>query len=260
MLPLTSELTVVTINYNNKLGLERTASSLLSQGADLFSSFEWLVIDGASTDDSLVFVEDLPPDLNLILRSEPDEGIYNAMNKGIRLANNSFCLFLNSGDTFYASNSLRSLLFWLKTNQEHDVYLFGHKKVYPVLIRSRDCASKSFSCIPYGMPTSHQSIVYRTSLLRYHCFDETFPLASDYAHLCVLFKCRYSFCNSNLILSSFYLDGVTTTFSGFWQGLRENHRIRRQILHWNIISVFFFDLCIMIKCIPILLISSFRRA
>jgi len=252
-------LSIVTINYNNKVGLQRTSSSILSQGACLLNLFEWILIDGASTDGSLFLLGGLPPELNLKLISEPDTGIYNAMNKGIFLSSGSFCLFLNAGDTFYSESSLRELLRLLEGCNDSEVLLFGHEKIYPFFAPSRICAPKSSKSIPYGMPTSHQSIVYKTSVLKQYPFDEGYKLASDYAHLCLLFILNLKFRSYPLTLSSFYLDGVTNTFAGFWRGLQENHEIRCVILGWGLLPVLLLDLSIAIKSLPIIVAASFSR-
>lgn len=92
-----TELTIITINYNNASGLQKTMESVLAQTS---KDFEYIVIDGASTDGSVEFLQTFKlsnfQTLNLI--SEPDSGIYNAMNKGIRMAKGDYIHFLNSGD------------------------------------------------------------------------------------------------------------------------------------------------------------------
>ena len=105
-------LTIITINYNNAPGLQKTMESVLAQTS---KDFEYIVIDGASTDGSVEFLQSFKlsnfQTLNLI--SEPDSGIYNAMNKGIRMAKGEYLHFLNSGDwlvdAFVVENMLKEL-------------------------------------------------------------------------------------------------------------------------------------------------------
>ena len=86
---------VITINYNNIAGLERTVKSVLSQK---FENFEYIVVDGASTDGSKIFLDSII-DRKLNYISEADLGIYDALNKGIKLAQRDYIAFmLNSGD------------------------------------------------------------------------------------------------------------------------------------------------------------------
>lgn len=86
-----STLTIITINYNNATGLQKTVESVLSQSTN---DFEYIVVDGGSTDGSVEYLVTQ----NFSFISEKDKGIYNAMNKGIRMAKGEYIHFLNSGD------------------------------------------------------------------------------------------------------------------------------------------------------------------
>ena len=98
-------LSVITVNLNNADGLRRTGESLFAQS---FTDYEFIVIDGGSTDGSVAFLEQ---HTNHITRwtSEPDGGIYQAMNKGIAQATGTYCLFLNSGDWLVGSSTLETV-------------------------------------------------------------------------------------------------------------------------------------------------------
>ncbi len=102
------KLSIITINYNNAAGLKKTLDSVASQTC---TDFEHIIVDGASTDGSVdeIIVYSQSPIANrhkITWLSEPDTGIYNAMNKGIKLAKGEYLLFLNSGDFLVASNIL----------------------------------------------------------------------------------------------------------------------------------------------------------
>lgn len=88
------KLSIITINRNNASGLSRTIESVVSQ---TWKDFEYIVIDGASSDESVEVIKKYDSSITTWV-SEPDSGIYNAMNKGIRRASGEYCLFLNSGD------------------------------------------------------------------------------------------------------------------------------------------------------------------
>ena len=100
-----NRLSVVTINLNNADGLRRTCQSLFTQS---FTDYEFIVIDGGSTDGSVAFLEQ-HTDRITRWTSEPDRGIYHAMNKGIQFATGSYCLFLNSGDWLVSSATLETV-------------------------------------------------------------------------------------------------------------------------------------------------------
>ena len=96
-------LSIVTINYNNKKGLAKTIESVTNQE---FKDFEWIIVDGGSTDESVALIQD---NLNHIdyWVSEKDQGIYDAMNKGIKASTRDYILFLNSGDYFYTNEATK---------------------------------------------------------------------------------------------------------------------------------------------------------
>lgn len=88
-------ISIITINYNNSIGLADTIRSVISQ---IDANYEYIVIDGGSTDDSVKVIKQYEDKLSYWV-SERDRGIYHAMNKGIEQATGDYCLFLNSGDT-----------------------------------------------------------------------------------------------------------------------------------------------------------------
>lgn len=96
---------IITINYNNKDGLRKTIESVINQN---YNSFEFIVIDGGSTDGSLEVIQEYKMHIDYWV-SEPDKGIYNAMNKGIAKAHGKYCNFMNSGDCFADNNVLNKV-------------------------------------------------------------------------------------------------------------------------------------------------------
>ncbi|NDW10592.1 glycosyltransferase family 2 protein [Dysgonomonas sp. 520] len=98
-------LSIITINRNNALGLEKTINSVIGQA---FNDYEYLIIDGASTDESVSIIEKHAPSISYWV-SEPDKGIYSAMNKGIRKASGDYIIFMNSGDTFISPDTLQAV-------------------------------------------------------------------------------------------------------------------------------------------------------
>ena len=100
------KLSIITINFNNKAGLERTITSVFQQD---FKDFEFIVIDGGSTDGGKELIESNKQHFSYLV-SEADKGIYNAMNKGIAKAKGEYVFFLNSGDEFVNSKALQSIV------------------------------------------------------------------------------------------------------------------------------------------------------
>lgn len=183
------KLSIITINYNNILGLERTIKSTISQTQ---SDYEWIVIDGGSSDGSKELIEKYSSHFAFWC-SERDKGIYNAMNKGIHIAIGDYCLFLNSGDCFANQNSLEVIL----SRLESDIVSF---RVFdPIKGASRILNNQNFcwsDLFQYSLP--HQGTLIRTKLLKEHNYDETYSIIADwkfFLEALILWNASFSFHN-----------------------------------------------------------------
>ena len=110
------KISIITINYNEKVGFEKTIKSVLNQS---YQDFEFIIIDGGSTDGSINVIEKYKDSISYWV-SEPDKGVYNAMNKGIRASKGEFVIFMNGGDCFNNDLVLEEIAPML--NDEFDVY------------------------------------------------------------------------------------------------------------------------------------------
>lgn len=110
------KLSIITINLNNHDGLQKTINSVVSQ---TFKDFEWIIIDGGSTDGSKELIEQYSSYITYWV-SEPDKGIYNAMNKGVKVATGDYLQFLNSGDCLYDNKIIEKFI--QRNNTEDVVY------------------------------------------------------------------------------------------------------------------------------------------
>src|SRR5690554_603900 len=104
-------LSIITVNLNNQKGLQSTIESVISQ---TYQNFEHIIIDGGSVDNSIEVIKEFESIFKLKRKqlkwvSERDKGIYNAMNKGIKIANGDYLIFMNSGDTFFSNNTLETV-------------------------------------------------------------------------------------------------------------------------------------------------------
>ena len=140
---------VITVVKNDPLGLARTLASVAAQD---YSNYQLIVIDGASTDDTLELLRQNAPKINVCL-SEPDFGIYHAMNKGVVLADGEWLLFMNAGDEFADVGALSHAV--AATALEVDV-------VYADWIYRED--RKLAKADLKRMNIRHQSVLYRKSL------------------------------------------------------------------------------------------------
>lgn len=100
------KLSIITINYNNCNGLQRTIKSIVKQKC---KNFEYVIVDGGSTDGSVNVIKENESYITKWI-SEPDNGIYNAMNKAARLSSGEYCLYINSGDELYSETTIDEIL------------------------------------------------------------------------------------------------------------------------------------------------------
>lgn len=176
-------LTIITINRNNASGLKKTMQSVHDQS---FKDFEYVVVDGASTDGSVEVIEGFVSAFGNRLKwiSEPDKGIYCAMNKGIRMAGGDYVEFLNSGDCL-ASNDVVGKMMDTLENGLFPSILYGNMiKVFPDGHRFKDLcfAGKEISFLGFYTGTLNHSPAYiRKSLFeKYGMYDESLRIVSDW--------------------------------------------------------------------------------
>lgn len=163
---------VITITRNNLTGLQRTAASI---GAQTYGNYEWIVIDGASTDGTAEFMHTRTAQL----LSEPDRGIYDAMNKGLSRARGAYVLFMNAGDSFAAGDTLLRL----HADMAGDLADFVYGDALETLPGGALAYKKSRTAAHYrqGMITHHQSMLYRRDAIGAGRFDTIFSIAADFA-------------------------------------------------------------------------------
>lgn len=176
-------LTIITINRNNASGLKKTMQSVLDQG---FKDFEYVVVDGASTDGSVDVIEGFVSAFGDRLKwiSEPDKGIYNAMNKGIRMADGDYVEFLNSGDCL-ASTVVVDKMMGALGKESFPSIMYGNMiKVFPDGHRLKDLcfAGREISFLGFYTGTLNHSPAYiRKSLFeKYGMYDESLRIVSDW--------------------------------------------------------------------------------
>lgn len=177
------KLSIITINLNNEAGLEKTMKSVLSQTS---KDLEYVVVDGASTDKSLDVIQRFADEFGSRLKwvSEPDSGIYNAMNKGLHMATGEYFQILNSGDILAAEDVTERMFLELE-KQDAPSILYGNMvKSYPDGCLQLD---KSFEGRRitmrdmYSGTLNHDSAYIRRDLFeKYGYYDESLKIVSDW--------------------------------------------------------------------------------
>lgn len=199
------KISIITINYNNASGLERTVESIKAQKNKLF---EYIVVDGESTDGSVEIINNHSNLINFII-SEKDNGIYEAMNKGLRLATGAYCLFLNSGDWLVDENVVDYINYTI--DDSCDIY-------YSDLLVS-NCNKRHTIRYPKVLTVdyflnntiSHQNSLIRTDLLRsVGGYLEQYRIVSDwYFYLHVANSKMGSFKHIDRPIAYYYHEGMS---------------------------------------------------
>lgn len=199
------KISIITVNLNNLNGLKRTMSSIFQQS---WQDFEYIVIDGGSTDGSAAFIEEQSEKIDHWI-SEPDVGIYNAMNKGIKASTGKYLLFLNSGDELYVPSVLEKNQNFIHTEDlvYFDIFLVfsGYTKVhnYP-----HNLNFKTFMQGSIGHPTT---FIKRELFERVGYYDENLQIVADWKFFAIaVVKHNCSRRKVNAVLSKFYMDGISS--------------------------------------------------
>ncbi len=199
-------LSIITINYNNAAGLERTLKNITSQD---YKNFEYLVIDGGSSDDSSAIIEKYKSGITYSI-SERDTGIYNAMNKGISKATGEYLLFINSGDELNGASAIKNVIQDLHGSDliTCNLLLITDKsetvKYYPANPTFQYFLSDTFP---------HPATFIRKNLFKLtNGYDENYKIVSDWAFFMIaLFRFNATHKHLDKTLSRFYLDGISSS-------------------------------------------------
>ena len=197
-------LSIITINRNNARGLEKTIQSVLGQ---TFDDHEYIIIDGASDDGSREVIEKCASHL-AFWTSEPDTGIYNAMNKGIRKASGNYCLFLNSGDYLYAPDALTELF---NKKPEADIVYTNQKRFGFRGERVTVFPEKLTFYWLYTEYLPHNCTLFKRSLFkRIGLYSEEYRIVSDwFFYLKALAKEGCTYKHFDMVLSAMEDGGIS---------------------------------------------------
>lgn len=218
------KLSIITVNLNNKAGLQKTIDSVISQ---TYKDFEWIIIDGGSTDGSKELIEKYSFYITYWV-SEPDKGIYNAMNKGIRVAKGEYLHFLNSGDWYYDDNVLRDVFSIKHTGAVLYGNIAGYKNnayvsdtIYPM-----DLSLYFF----YKERICHQAAFILRSTFDKMLYDETKMICADYKHfVALIIKDKYFEYLDRLVVCV-DRDGISGNAANYPQMIKERLGIWSEII------------------------------
>ena len=164
---------IITINYNNCEGLWRTIESVVNQTC---RDFEYIIIDGGSTDGSVDVIKRYADNIDYWV-SEPDGGIYNAMNKGVAVAKGEYCLFMNSGDCLYNDSVIERV---------YEIADFNSDIIAGDVARNGaicDSPNEITGVFMVKSALCHQAAFIKTETLRRLPYDESLKIVSDWKHM-----------------------------------------------------------------------------
>lgn len=203
------KVSIVTVSYNAEDVIEKTILSVLNQK---FDDYEYIIIDGKSKDNTNKIIKKYIPaferkNINVTYISEKDNGIYDAMNKGINIAQGEWINFMNCGDTFYQNDTLKNV-FDYNISEDIDI-LYGNQVQYLKDIYIKISAPQNVNGITERMPFCHQSSFVRIALMKEYRFDTRYKILSDYDFFlrCYIENKKFRFINE--YIAKFSIEGVS---------------------------------------------------
>tara|TARA_R110002096_G_scaffold256795_1_gene450106 strand:+ start:12264 stop:13046 length:783 start_codon:yes stop_codon:yes gene_type:complete len=202
---LKSKISIITVTYNNLEGLKKTVDSVHSQ---TWKDYEFIIIDGGSKDGTANYLKSLSNKIDYWV-SEPDNGVYQAMNKGIKKATGDYLIFLNSGDHFYNNNVLKKninhlgksdiIYFDLQVINEDENYI----KEYPSVL--------SFAYFVKDTLPHPATFIKKELFDKIGLYDESLKIVSDWKFFIdAICKNNITYKKMDSVLSTFYLDGMSS--------------------------------------------------
>ena len=224
-------LSVITIVYNNVKDIERTVLSVLNQ---TYTGIEYIVVDGLSNDGTLDIIKKYEGRIAKFT-SEKDEGIYDAMNKGLDLATGDYVIFMNSGDEFYDIDTVAAVF---ASANDADIYYGETEMIDDVgqsLGQRRHKAPKRFTWRGFnlGMSISHQAIYIKRTLIE--PYDRRYQLSADIDWIIRATKKAKKIINVNRYVAKYLVGGMSKTKHR--QSLAERFNIMKR--HYGLVPTVF---------------------
>ena len=244
---------IVTITYNAEKVLERTLNSVLHQ---TYEGVEHLIVDGASKDNTLLMAERYKEQNDtsenghkVIILSEPDHGIYDAMNKGLTQASGDYIIYMNAGDSFPKKDTLETIAHRCRLNElpsdELPAVLYGNTDIvdgegrflYPR--RLQPPQRLTWRSFKKGMLVCHQAFYARTDIAKNLQYDTRYKYSADVDWCIRVMKeadrMSLPLCNIGMVVANYLEEGTTTRHHQ--ESLRERYRVMAS--HYGQLSTFF---------------------
>ena len=210
------KISIITVTYNAASVLKRTLDSVKAQS---WQQIEHLIIDGASKDETISMAGTYKAQCpyEVVTLSEPDKGLYDAMNKGLRLATGDYLVFLNAGDTLHAADTLETIV---RSAQPLPGVLYGDTAItdeqgnFLHLRRLRPPKKLSWKSFRQGMLVCHQAFYALTDIAKDLPYDSRYRYSAD-VDWCIRVmkeaqKRQFPLVNTQAILADYQEEGQTT--------------------------------------------------
>lgn len=221
---------IITITFNAESTLEPTLRSVAAQQEN---DYEYLIVDGASKDGTVALARQYDCVTRII--SEPDRGLYDAMNKGIKAATGEYLVFLNAGDSLYAPDTLKKLHDFIGENRPDILYgetaIVDSDRRFIAMRRLKTPEKLSWKSFRMGMLVCHQAFIVRWELAPLYDLSYRFSADFDWCIRCM--KKARTIANTHLTLINYLNEGVTTR--NHKASLKERYRI--MVKYYGFISV-----------------------
>ena len=221
---------IITITFSAESTLEPTLCSVAAQQEN---DYEYLIVDGASKDGTVALARQYDCVTRII--SEPDRGLYDAMNKGIKAATGEYLVFLNAGDSLYAPDTLNKLHDFIGENRPDILYgetaIVDSDRRFIAMRRLKTPEKLSWKSFRMGMLVCHQAFIVRRELAPLYDLSYRFSADFDWCIRCM--KKARTIANTHLTLINYLNEGVTTR--NHKASLKERYRI--MVKYYGFISV-----------------------
>ncbi|MEG1585480.1 MAG: glycosyltransferase family 2 protein [Bacteroidales bacterium] len=224
---------IITITYNAAKTLEPTIRSIIEQD---YPEIEYLIIDGASTDDTLAIVQKYKEKISYLI-SEKDKGLYDAMNKGLQKATGDYVWFINAGDALHSPFTVRKIVEGLNGTMPDVLYgetaLIDSERSFVGMRRLKAPERLTFNSFRMGMLVCHQSFIVKRAIAGLYDLQYRFSADFDWCVQCL--KKAGEIHNTHLILSDYLNEGMTTRNRK--ASLKERFRIMRKMYGLPVVLV-----------------------
>ena len=227
---LTPKFSVITVCYNAQATIEDTIQSVIAQ---TYHHVEYIIVDGASKDRTLSIINRYRDRIATIV-SEPDKGLYDAMNKGLRLATGDYVCFLNAGDSFHEDDTLQQMVHTLRELTELPDVLYGETELVDAeghFVRMRRLQAPehlTWRSFRHGMLVCHQAFFAKRTLAE--PYDLSYRFSADFDWCIRIMKKSKVLHNTHLTLIDYLEEGMTTR--NHKASLHERFRIMTKHYGW----------------------------